>query len=49
MENITPQEQYEILEMSKISGFTDRQKGKAFFMLQGCSLLCSDIYSIIIF
>lgn len=27
MENITPQEQYEILEMSKISGFTDRQKG----------------------
>lgn len=27
MENITPQEQYEILEMSKISGFIDRQRG----------------------
>ena len=27
MENITPKEQYEILEMSKISGFTDRQRG----------------------
>lgn len=27
MENITPQEQYEILEMSKISGFTDRMRG----------------------
>lgn len=27
MENVTPQEQYEILEMSKISGFTGRQRG----------------------
>lgn len=27
MENITPKEQYEILEMSKISGFTDRMRG----------------------
>lgn len=27
MENITPKEQYEILEISKISGFTDRQRG----------------------
>lgn len=27
MENITPKEQYEILEMSKISGFVDRQRG----------------------
>ena len=27
MENITPQEQYEILEMAKISGFIDRRKG----------------------
>ena len=27
MENITSQEQYEILEMSKISGFIDRQRG----------------------
>ena len=27
MENITTQEQYEILEMSKISGFIDRQRG----------------------
>lgn len=27
MENITPAEQYEILEMSKISGFIDRAKG----------------------
>ena len=27
MENVTSQEQYEILEMSKISGFIDRQRG----------------------
>ena len=27
MENITSQEQYEILEMSKICGFIDRQRG----------------------
>ena len=27
MENITSQEQYEILEMSKISGFIERQRG----------------------
>ncbi len=27
MENITPKEQYEILEMSKISGFVDRMRG----------------------
>ena len=27
MENITPQEQYEILEMSKISGFVGRMRG----------------------
>lgn len=27
MENVTPKEQYEILEMSKISGFTDRMRG----------------------
>ena len=27
MENITSQEQYEILEMGKISGFIDRQRG----------------------
>ena len=27
MENVTPQEQYEILEMSKISGFIDRARG----------------------
>ena len=27
MENITSQEQYEILEMSKISGFVDRMRG----------------------
>lgn len=27
MENVTPQEQYEILEMSKISGFADRMRG----------------------
>lgn len=27
MENITPQSQYEILEMSKISGFADRMRG----------------------
>lgn len=28
MENITPPEQYEILELNKISGFVDRQRGK---------------------
>jgi ribosome-associated heat shock protein Hsp15 len=27
LENITPPEQYEILEMNKISGFVDRAKG----------------------
>ena len=27
MENITPQEQYEILEMSRMSGFVDRARG----------------------
>lgn len=27
MENITPQSQYELLEMARISGFVDRQKG----------------------
>lgn len=27
LENLTPQSQYEILEMSKISGFVDRRKG----------------------
>lgn len=27
MENVTPQEQYEILELNKISGFVDRQRG----------------------
>ena len=27
MENITPAEQYEILELNKISGFVDRQRG----------------------
>lgn len=26
-ENITPQEQYELLEMNRISGFIDRQRG----------------------
>ncbi len=28
MENVTPQDQYEILELNKISGFVDRQRGK---------------------
>ena len=27
LENITPQSQYDILEMSRISGFVNRQKG----------------------
>ena len=27
LENITPQSQYELLEMTQISGFVDRQKG----------------------
>ena len=27
LENITPPEQYELLEMNKISGFVDRQRG----------------------
>lgn len=27
LENITPREQYELLEMTKISGFVDRRKG----------------------
>ncbi|MBQ7360881.1 MAG: RNA-binding S4 domain-containing protein [Bacteroidaceae bacterium] len=27
MENVTPQEQYELLEMSRISGFIDRARG----------------------
>lgn len=27
MENITPPDQYELLEMNKISGFVDRQRG----------------------
>jgi ribosome-associated heat shock protein Hsp15 len=27
LENLTPQSQYELLEMTKISGFVDRQKG----------------------
>jgi ribosome-associated heat shock protein Hsp15 len=27
MENVTPQEQYEILEMSKMSGFVGRMRG----------------------
>lgn len=27
LENLTPQSQYDLLEMSKISGFVDRQKG----------------------
>jgi ribosome-associated heat shock protein Hsp15 len=27
LENVTPAEQYELLEMSKISGFVDRAKG----------------------
>ena len=27
MENITPPDQYEILELNKISGFIDRQRG----------------------
>jgi ribosome-associated heat shock protein Hsp15 len=26
-ENVTPKEQYELLEMSRISGFIDRQRG----------------------
>lgn len=28
MENVTPPEQYGILELNKISGFVDRQRGK---------------------
>lgn len=27
MENVTPPEQYEVLELNKISGFVDRQRG----------------------
>lgn len=27
LENLTPQEQYDLLEMTKISGFVDRRKG----------------------
>ena len=27
LENVTPQSQYDILEMTKISGFVDRRKG----------------------
>jgi len=27
MENITPPDQYELLELNKISGFVDRQRG----------------------
>ena len=27
MENVTPSEEYEILEMNKLSGFVDRQRG----------------------
>lgn len=27
MENVTPQEQYELLELNRISGFVDRQRG----------------------
>ena len=27
MENVTPKEQYELLEMSRISGFIDRARG----------------------
>ena len=27
LENITPQSQYELLEMTRISGFVDRRKG----------------------
>jgi ribosome-associated heat shock protein Hsp15 len=27
MENITPLDQYELLELNKISGFVDRQRG----------------------
>lgn len=27
MENVTPPEQYEILELNKLSGFVDRQRG----------------------
>ncbi|QRX62833.1 RNA-binding S4 domain-containing protein [Dysgonomonadaceae bacterium zrk40] len=27
MENVTPQEQYELLELKSISGFVDRQRG----------------------
>ena len=27
MENVTPPDQYEILELNKISGFVDRQRG----------------------
>lgn len=28
MENVTPPEQYELLELNKISGFVDRQRGQ---------------------
>jgi len=28
MENVTPPDQYELLEMNKISGFVDRQRGQ---------------------
>ena len=27
MENVTPPEQYELLELNRISGFVDRQRG----------------------
>jgi ribosome-associated heat shock protein Hsp15 len=27
MENVTPQEQYEMLELNRIGGFVDRQRG----------------------
>ncbi len=27
MENVTPPEEYEVLEMNKLSGFVDRQRG----------------------
>ncbi len=27
MENVTPEEQYELLELNRISGFVDRQRG----------------------
>lgn len=27
MDNVTPQEQYELLELNRISGFVDRQRG----------------------